>query len=80
MADSLVTHILSTLCRQRQKLIIGFSVMVVFLLVTIVGFTVIPPDSPTFVVNVVNLVTLSVLIVACGGLLVYCDRTDAGLK
>lgn len=80
MADSFATHLLSTICRHRQKLIIAFSVLIVFLLVTLVGFTVIPPGSPTYVVNIINLVTLSVLIVVCGGFLVYCERTDAGLR
>lgn len=80
MADTLSAHILSTICRNRQKLIIGFSLAVVLLLMTLVGFTVIPPGSPAFIVNVINLVTLSVLIVVFGGFLVYCDRTDAGLR
>lgn len=77
MADTLTAEILRQICYHREKLIIAVSMIVVFLLVTLVGFTVLEPGEPTYLINVVNLVTLFVLAIVCSAFLWLCYKSDA---
>lgn len=76
MADTLRDEILNQLCYHKQHLLMAAGLVGAFLLLTIVGFTVISPGTPTYVLNTMNLVGLSVFFVFFGVLVVYCYRSE----
>jgi len=76
MTDSLLGEILKQLCYHRVKLLIMFGFLATLLLLTIAGFSVLRSGTATYVVNTINLVALSVLLVLDGVLLVVCFKTD----
>lgn len=76
MTDGLIDEILDGLCRYWDFYIAAVGLLGVFLLLTIVGFTVIEPWSPAYVVNLVNLIGLSIFILVISSLLAYCFRSE----
>lgn len=78
MVDSVLGAIRDGVCSNKQMLVVGFAVLVVFDLMTLVSFTVVTPGTATYVVNVINLITLTTLAVVCLALMVYCFRIEPG--
>lgn len=80
MADTLRTAILDNFYSYREYVLLIFGVVGVFLLLTAIGFTVIEPGTPTYAVNSMNFVALSVLFVVFGAISLYCFRTDRSFR
>lgn len=78
MADTLLDEILTHLCRAREQLLLVIGLLGVFLLLTLVGFTVIAPGTSAYVINAMNLVGLSLFFVVFAVVVIYCYRTAPG--
>ena len=76
MADTLRDEILIHLCRFRQEMLMILGLLGVFLLLTLVGFTVITPGTSAYVLNTFNLAGLSLFFVFFFAVAVYCYRVD----
>jgi ABC-type transport system involved in multi-copper enzyme maturation permease subunit len=75
MAETLRGEILTQLCRHRDQLLIVLGLLGVFLLLTLVGFTVIQPGTSTYVINAMNFVGLGAFFLVFAALVVYCSRS-----
>lgn len=75
MADTLRGEILDHFCRNRDYLLIIVGLLGVFLLLTLVGFTVLTPGTSTYVLNAMNLVGLGSLFIVFGAIVVHCYRS-----
>lgn len=76
MADTPRDEIMNQLCYHKQHLLMATGLVGAFLLLTIVGFTVIPPGTPSYVLNAMNLVGLSTFFLFFGALALYCYRSE----
>ena len=76
MADSLREQILIHFCRQRQTLRIIVGLLAAFLLFSIVNLWFLPRDSGAYVINALNVVGLSVFLLAFGALTAYCHKNE----
>lgn len=75
MADTLRDEILTHLCRHREQMLLVVGLLGVFLLLTLVGFTVIASGTAAYVINAMNLAGLSLFFVFFSIILVYCYRS-----
>lgn len=75
MADTLRDEILTHLCRHREQLLLVLGLLGVFLLLTLVGFTVIAPGTAAYVINTMNLVGLFLFFVFFSIGVIYCYRS-----
>lgn len=76
MADSLREEILVHFCRQQAQLRIIVGMLITFLLLSIGATQAIPSDSAAYVINTMNIVGLSVFLLAFGSVTVYCHRSE----
>lgn len=76
MTQTLGGTVLNALCRHQRHFLVFVGLLGVILLLAGVGFLVIAPGSPAYIVNVLNAIGLSVFLLVFGGLTVYCYRTD----
>lgn len=76
MAETLRDEILNQLCYHREHLLLGVGLLGAFLVLTIIGFFVISPDTSAYVLNAMNLVGLSFFFVVFSALSIYCYRSD----
>lgn len=78
MAETLRGEILIHLCRNREYILMILGLLGVFLLLTIVGFTVISPGTPTYVINVMNILGLALCFAIFSVIAIYCYRITPG--
>lgn len=68
--------LLEELCGRKHHLIFGFSATILLLALSIVSIVVVRPGTATYVVAVMNAVTLTVLLVVISGLITLCSRRE----
>lgn len=79
MADSLREEFAIHLCRYRSQLLMIVGLLGACLVLSIAATRVIQPGTGSYVLNVMNIVGLSVFLLAFGAAAVYCHRTEERL-
>ena len=73
MKEILSESLLEPLCTQIYRIQIIFIIALTFFLFSLVGLFVIDPGSATYVINVINVITLSLFVAIFGGLTYLCN-------
>ena len=73
MKEILSESLLEPLCTQIYRIQIIFIIALTFFLFSLVGLFVIDPESATYVINVINVITLSLFVAIFGGLTYLCN-------
>lgn len=63
-------------CQRKSWFRVIFVIAVTFLLVAIISFTVIDQESATFVINVMNVIGLTLFALGSGFVVRYCTQKD----
>lgn len=74
MADTLHEHMLDVIYRNQAPIRLLFGVCVLFLLLMLVSLRVIERGTATYVITLVNVISLSVIATMCLALLLLCRR------
>lgn len=74
MGTSFMRALGEEICAHKPQLVLGVAVAVVLLVLSFVSLTVVDPSSPTYVVVVLNIVTLSCVVGVFSVAIVLCTR------
>lgn len=74
MGNTFAAELGEEVCAHKSQLVLGVAAAAVLLVLSFVSFAVVDPSSPTFVVVVLNIVTLSGVIAVFSAAIVLCTR------
>lgn len=74
MGQSLGREVGEQICAHKMQMLFGISLAVVMIVLSAVSLTVVEPDSPTYVIVVVNLVSLLAIGACFSVAVVVCTR------
>lgn len=64
------------ICTHKTQMIFGISLALVLIVLSVISLSVVDPDGPTFVIVVVNIVSLLVVLVCFSVAVVVCTRRN----
>lgn len=76
MWQSFFVELGKQVCTQKQQLVFGILLSVVLMVLSLVSLTVVHPESATYVIVVLNLVSLSFITVIFSITILLCRRRD----
>lgn len=74
MGTSFTRALGEEICAHKPQLVLGVAVAVVLLVLSFVSLLVVGPSSPTYVIVVLNIVTLSCVVGVFSVAIVLCNR------
>ncbi len=74
MGQSFGRELGEQICTHKTQMMFGISLALVLIVLSIVSLTVVEPDGPTFVIVVVNIVSLLAVLVCFSVAVVVCTR------
>lgn len=74
MGNSFVAELGEEICAHKPQLVLGVSGAVILLVLSFVSFMVVSPASPTYVIVVLNIVTLACVVGVFSIAIVLCTR------
>ncbi len=76
MGQSFGRELGEQICTHKTQMIFGISLALVLIVLSVISLSVVDPDGPTFVIVVVNIVSLLVVLACFSVAVVVCTRRN----